>query len=178
MKKFFLALTILLTLTCTAHAADLKLVRVSDFAPKEFIDRMGNGVVYQNLRRQGKVVAFTELKSRPNFYDAQNFPGMTVSGTLFGLDGDPLPDGEVRFFVDADGRVFIVQFIGAGNEEISGMVLLMVMEALGLNEREVATLINTVSPTAEVFCANTRRRIIRQISDREGKVLTFFGAAL
>ena len=177
MKKFFLALTVLLTLTCTAHAADLKLVRVSDFTPKEFIDRMGNGVVYQTLRRQGKLIAFTHLKSRPQFYDTDNFPGMTVVGTLFGLDGDPLPDGEVRFFVDTDGRIFTVQFIGAGNEEISGMVLLMIMESLGLNESEVATLINTVSPTAEVFCANTRRRIIRQISDREGKVLTFFGAA-
>ena len=176
MKKFFCALTILFALTCTAHAADLKLVRVSDFAPKEFIDRMGNGVVYQTLRKQGKLVAFTQLKNRPQFYDTEEFSGMTVVGTLFGLDGDPLPDGEVRFFVDTNGQVFIVQFIGAGNEEISGMVLLMVMEALGLNESEVDTLINTFAPTAEVFCANTRRRIIRQISDREGKVLTFFGA--
>ena len=176
MKKFFCALTILFALTCTAHAADLKLVRVSDFTPKEFIDRMGGGVVYQTLRNQGKLVAFTALKNRPQFYDTDNFPGMTVVGTLFGLDGDPLPDGEVRFFVDPDGRVFIVQFVGAGNEEISGMVLLMVMEALGLNEREVSTLINTFSPTAEIFCANTRRRIIRQISDNDGKVLTFFGA--
>lgn len=177
MKKFFAVLTILFALTCTAQAAaDVNLVRVSDFAPKEFIDRMGNGVVYQNLRRQGKLVVFTQLKNRPQFYDTENFPGMTVLGTLFGLDGDPLPDGEVRFFVDTDGRVFVVQFFSAGNEEISGMVLLMVMEALGLNESEVDTLINSTSPTAEVFCANTSRRIIRQISDREGKVLTFFGA--
>ncbi len=177
MKKFFLALTILLALTCTAQAAEnINLVQVSDFTPKEFIDRMGNGVVYQTLRQRGKVVAFTQLKSRPQFYDAENFPGMNVWGTVFGADGDPLPDGEIRFFVDQNERVFVVQFLGMGNAEISGMVLLMVMEALGLNEREVDTLINKMSPTAEVFCKNTRRRIIRQISDREGKIITFFGA--
>ena len=177
MKKFFLALTILLALTCTAQAAEnINLVQVSDFTPKEFIDRMGNGVVYQTLRERGTVVAFTQLKSRPQFYDAENFPGMNVWGTVFGADGDPLPDGEIRFFVDQNERVFVVQFLGMGNAEISGMVLLMVMEALGLNEREVDMLINKMSPTAEVFCKNTRRRIIRQISDREGKIITFFGA--
>ena len=177
MKKFFLALTILLALTCTAQAAEnINLVQVSDFTPKEFIDRMGNGVVYQTLRKRGKVVAFTQLKSRPQFYDAENFPGMNVWGTVFGADGDPLPDGEIRFFVDQNERVFVVQFLGMGNAEISGMVLLMVMEALGLNEQEVDTLINKISPTAEVFCKNTQRRIIRQISDSEGKIITFFGA--
>lgn len=168
----------LLFLNCSANAADnINLVRVSDFNPKEFIDRMGTGVVYQTLRQRGTVVAFTQLKSRPQFYDAENFPGMNVWGTVFGADGDPLPDGEIRFFVDDGGNVFVVQFLGMGNAEISGMVLLMVMEALGLNEQEVSILINKLSPTAEVFCANTRRRIIRQISDREGKVITFFGAA-
>lgn len=137
---------------------------------------MGNGTIYQTLRNRGTVVAFTQLKSRPQFYDAENFPGMNVVGTVFGADGDPLPDGEIRFFVNEDNRVFVVQFIGTGNTEVSGMVLLMVMEALGLNEQEVDTLINKMSPTAEVFCKNTKRRIIRQISDREGKILTFFGA--
>ena len=76
---------------------------------------------------------------------------MNVWGTVFGADGDPLPDGEIRFFVDQNERVFVVQFLGMGNAEISGMVLLMVMEALGLNEQEVDTLINKISPTAEVF---------------------------
>ena len=167
----------LLFLNCSAHAADnINLVRVSDFNPKEFIDRMGTGVVYQTLRERGTVVAFTQLKSRPQFYDAENFPGMNVWGTVFGADGDPLPDGEIRFFVDDGGNVFVVQVLGMGNNEISGMVLLMVMEALGLNEQEVSILINKLSPTAEVFCANTRRRIIRQISDNEGKIITFFGA--
>lgn len=170
-------MTTLLLLTCTAQAAgNLNLVQVSDFHPKEFIDRMGNGTIYQTLRNRGTVVAFTQLKSRPQFYDAENFPGMNVVGTVFGADGDPLPDGEIRFFVNEDNRVFVVQFIGTGNTEVSGMVLLMVMEALGLNEQEVDTLINKMSPTAEVFCKNTKRRIIRQISDREGKILTFFGA--
>ena len=170
-------MTVLLLLTCTAHAAEnINLVQVSDFTPKEFIDRMGGGVVYQTFRQRGTVIAFTQLKSRPQFYDAENFPGMNVWGTVFGADGDPLPDGEIRFFVNEDERVFVVQFLGMGNPENSGMVLLMVMEALGLNEQEVATLINKVSPTAEVFCKNTHRRIIRQVSDREGKVITFFGA--
>ena len=170
-------MTVLLFLTCTAQAADVNLVQVSDFNPKEFIDRMGNGAVYQTLRTRGTVIAFTQLKSRPQFYDAENFPGMNVWGTVFGAEGDPLPDGEIRFFVNEDERVFVVQFLGMGNPENSGMVLLMVMEALGLNEQEVDTLINKISPTAEVFCRNTRRRIIRQISDREGKIITFFGAA-
>ena len=177
MKKFFLALTILLTLTCSAQAADINLVRVSDFSPKEFIDRMGNGVIYQNFRKGGTVIAFTEPKSRPQFYDAENFSGMSVLGSLFGVDGDPLPDGEIRFFVDTDNRVFVVQFWGMSGADVSGMVLLMVMEALGLNDREVAKLINATSPTAEVLCENTHRRIIRQISDREGKIITFFGAS-
>lgn len=180
MKNFFLAIiAVLFALTCSADAADnVNLVRVSDFNPKEFIDRMGTGVVYQTFRQSGKLVAFTQLKNRPQFYDAENFPGMNVVGTVFGVEGDPLPDGEVRFFVDTEGNVFVVQFISSdiGNAKTSGMVLLMVMEALGLNENEVDALINRQSPTTEVFCANTKRRIIRQISDREGRVITFFGA--
>lgn len=166
-------------LTCTVNAAEnVNLVRVSDFAPKEFIDRMGTGVVYQTLRQSGKLVAFTQLKERRQFYDPENFPGMSVVGTVFGGESDPVPDGEVRFFVDRDGMVFVVQFISSdlGDTKTSGMVLLMVMEALGLNENEVDALINRQSPTAEVFCANTQRRIIRQISDSKGRVITFFGA--
>ena len=179
MKKFFFALTILLAISSAANAAptSVNLVRVSDFNPQAFVDRMGYGVIYQNLRQEGTLVAFTDLKPRPEFSDSQNFPGMNVWGTLFGENGAPLPDGEVRFFVDPDGYVFVVEVISAGDENISGMVLLMTMEALGLNEREVSALLNTFLPTAEVWCANTGRRIIRQVADQEGKNVLFFGAA-
>ena len=179
MKKFFFALTIFLALSSAASAApsNVNLVRVSDFNPQAFVDRMGYGVIYQNLRQEGTLVAFTHLTPRPEFSDSQNFPGMNVWGTVFGEDGAPMPDGEVRFFVDPDGFVFVVQVISAGDEKISGMVLLMVMEALGLNDREVSALLNTFLPTAEVWCANTQRRIIRQVTDTAGKNVLFFGAA-
>ena len=180
MKKIFFTAMILLTLSSVASAApstDVNLVRVSDLNPQAFINRMGYGVIYESLRKEGTLVAFMNLKPRPEFSDSQNFPGMNVWGTVFGEEGAPLPDGEVRFFVDPDGYVFVVQFISVGDEKISGMVLLMMMEALGLNEREVSTLLNTFVPTAEVWCANTGRRIIRQVVDTEGKNVLFFGAA-
>ena len=56
------------------------------------------------------------------------------------------------------------------------MVLVMAMDALGLNEEEGNILLRTQTAVAETWCANAGRKIIRVVADQQGNNVLFFGA--
>ena len=179
MKKFFLLTAIfLLALGSVANAQpNYNFVRVSDLGTEAFVDRMGYGSIYQNLKQNGTVVAFTAPARHADLDDPQNFPGLSVYRSLFGIQGAQAPNGQLRFYVDPEGYVFVVQIINDGDPQLSGIVLLMTMEALGLNEQEAMPLLQTQAPSAETYCANAGRKILRLVTDQEGNVVFLFGAS-
>ena len=87
------------------------------------------------------------------------------------------PNGQLRFYVDPEGYVFVVQVINEGEPQLSGMVLLMTMEAIGLNDQEAAPLLQTQGSTAETYCANAGRKILRLVADQQGNNVLLFGAS-
>ncbi len=183
MKKFFLlTITFLLALSATAAAQpnaqpNYNFVRVSDLSAQAFVDRMGYGNIYQTLKQQGTVVAFTAPAHHSELDDPQNLPDLSVYRSLFGIQGTQAPNGQLRFYVDKQGIVCVVQVINEGDPQLSGMVLLMTMEALGLNDREAAPLIQTQGATAETFCVAANRKILRLVADQQGNNVMLFGAS-
>ena len=178
MKKFFLLTAIfLLSLTSAVSAqSNYNFVRVSDLNPQEFVDRMGYGNIYQTLKQNGTIVAFTTPAHHPELDDPQNLPHLSVYRALFGIQGTQTPNAQLRFFVDAEGYVWVVQVINEGDPQLTGMVLLMAMEALGLNDQEAAPLLQTQSANAETFCAVAGRKILRRVVDQQGNEILLFGA--
>ena len=181
MKKFFLLTAIfLLTLSAAASAqpqANYNFVRVSDLSAQAFVDRMGYGNIYQTLKQQGTVVAFTAPSRQEGLDDPQNFPGLSVYRSLFGIQGTQAPNGQIRFYVDAEGYIFVAQIINEGDPQLAGMVFLMMLEAVGLNNQEAAPLLQTQGATAETFCAAAGRKILRLVTDQQGNNLFLFGAS-
>ncbi len=179
MKKFFLLTAIcLMALASVASAQpNYNFVRVSDLGAQAFVDRMGYGNIYQNLKQNGTVVAFTAPAHHPELEDPQNFPGLNVYRSLFGIQGTQAPNGQLRFYVDSEGYVFVVQVISEGEPRLSGMVLLMTMEAIGLNDQEAAPLLQTQTAGAETYCSAAGRKIIRLVTDQQGNNVFLFGAS-
>ena len=178
MKKIFLTvLAICLMTVASVAGAQPNFVAVSDLCPQGFVDAMGNGTVYQNLRQQGTTVAFTAPSRHAELDDPQNLGGLEAYRSLFGIQGTEAPNGEIHFFVASDNSVAAVRIVNTGNPQLAGMVLVMVMEALGLNQQEMATLVQTPSQTAETYCQSAGRKIIRVVLDQQGNVVMFFGAS-
>ena len=180
MKKIFLtALAVcLLAIGSVAGAqANYNFVAVSDLCPQGFVDAMGNGSVYQNLRQQGTTVAFTAPSRHAELDDPQNLGGLEAYRSLFGIQGNEAPNGEIHFFVAPDNSVAAVRIVNTGDPQLAGMVLVMAMEALGLNQQEMQTLLNTPSQVAETYCQSAGRKILRTVLDQQGNVVMFFGAS-
>ena len=179
MKKFFMLMAIfLLALGSVASAqANYNSVRVSDLGAQAFVDRMGYGNIYQNLKQNGVTVAFTAPARQENLDDPQNFPGLSVYRSLFGIQGAPAPNGQLRFYVDPEGYVFVVQVINEGDPQLSVVVLSMTMEAIGLNEQEAVPLFQTPTPNAETYCSSAGRKILRLVTDQQGNNVLLFGAS-
>ena len=180
MKKIFLtALAIcLLTFASVAGAQpNYNFVAVSDLCPQTFVDAMGNSSVYQTLRQQGTTVAFTAPSRHAELDDPQNLSGLEAYRSLFGIQGTEAPNGEIHFFVAPDNSVYAVKLVNTGNPQLAGMVLVMAMEAIGLNQQEMQTLLNTPSQVAETYCQSAGRKILRTVLDQQGNVVMFFGAS-
>ena len=180
MKKIFLVtMTIYLLMFGSVASAETNynFVPVSDLGTQAFVDRMGNGSVYQAMTQKGTLVAFTAPARHAELDDNENFPGMSVYRSLFGIKDTQTPNGEIRFYTDSDGKIFIIQFINSGEPQLSGVVLLMAMEAIGLTDQEALPLLQTPSATAETFCANAGRKILRLIADQQGNTVFLFGAS-
>ncbi len=180
MKKIFMATLVICLLifgaTVNAQQPNYNFMRVSDLGAQAFVDRMGYGNIYQNLKQNGTVVAFTAPARHEDLDDPQNFPGLSVYRSLFGIQGTHAPNGQLRFYVDPENCVYVVQIINEGDPQLSGMVLLMTMEALGLNDQEAAPLLQTQGAAAETYCANAGRKIIRLVTDQQGNNVMLFGA--
>ena len=179
MKKLFLAvLTLCLMIGGAANAQEpnYNFVRVSDYDAPAFVERMVKGALYQHLAQNGTVIAFVSPVRREDLDDPQNFQGLVVYKSDFGIKDAPNPDGHIRFYVDPEGHAFGVQLISEGNPEVSGMVLVMAMDALGLNEEEGNILLRTQTAVAETWCANAGRKIIRVVADQQGNNVLLFGA--
>ena len=180
MRKIFmaaLAICLMMFSSVVSAQTNYNFVRVSDLGAQPFVDRMGYGNIYQTMKQNGTVVAFTAPAHHAELDDPQNFPGLSVYRSLFGIQGTQAPNGQLRFYVDSEGYVFVVQVINEGDPQLSGMVLLMTMEALGLNDQEAAPLLQTQAPTAETYCANAGRKILRLVTDQQGNNVMLFGAS-
>ena len=186
MKKIFLTvLTLCLMIGGVASAQEnaqanaqtnYNFVRVSDFDPQAYVERMVKSALYQHLAQNGTVVAFVSPVRREDLDDPQNFQGLVVYKSDFGIKDAPNPEGHIRFYVDPEGHVFVVQLINEGNPQVSGMVLVMALDALGLNEQEGNVLLQTQTVVAETWCANAGRKILRVVADQEGNNVLLFGA--
>ena len=178
-KVFALTAAIFLLMFASVAAAqtNYNFMRVSDLGAQAFVDRMGYGNIYQTMKQNGTVMAFTAPSRQEGLDDPQNFPGLSVYRSLFGIQGTQAPNGQIRFYVDPEGYVFVLQVINEGDPQLSGMVLLMTMEALGLNDQEAAPLIQTPTPNAETYCANAGRKILRLVTDQGGNNVMLFGAS-
>lgn len=180
MRKVFAltaAIFLLMFASVAAAQANYNFMRVSDLGAQAFVDRMGYGNIYQTMKQNGTVVAFTAPSRQEGLDDPQNFPGLSVYRSLFGIQGTQAPNGQIRFYVDLEGYVFVLQVINEGEPQLSGMVLLMTMEALGLNDQEAAPLIQTPTSNAETYCANAGRKILRLVTDQAGNNVMLFGAS-
>ena len=180
MRKIFLltaAICLLMLGSVASAQTDYNFVRVTDLGTQAFVDKMGYGNIYQTMKQNGTVVAFTAPAEHTELNDPQNFPGLNVHRSLFGIQGTQTPNGQLRFYVDPEGSIFIVQVINEGDPQLSGMVLLMAMEAIGLNDQEAAPLLQTQGATAETYCANAGRKILRLITDQQGNSVMLFGAS-
>ena len=179
MKKFFLLTAIFfLSLTSAVSAqSDYNFVRVSDLNAQEFVDTMKHGNIYKTLKQNETTVAFTTPAHHPELDDTQNLPDLSVYRALFGIQGTQTPNGQLLFYVDAEGYVWVVQVINQGDAQLSGVVLLMAMEAIGLNDQEAAPLLQAQTPNAETFCSVAGRKILRVVADRQGNKIMLFGAS-
>ena len=179
MKKILLltAAIFLLMFSAASAQTNYNFVRVADVGTQAFVDRMGYGNIYQNLKQNGTVVAFTAPARHEELDDTQNFPGLSVYRSLFGIQGTQAPNGQIRFYTDPEGAIFIIQVINEGDPQLSGAVLLMILESIGLNDQEAAPLFQTPTPTAETYCAAAGRKIIRLVTDQEGNNVMFFAAS-
>lgn len=179
MKRLLLlaALCLLAFSSMASAQPNYNFVRVSDLGAQAFVDQMGYGNIYQQLKQNGTVVAFTAPARHAELDDPQNFPGFSVYRSLFGIQGTQTPNGQLRFYVDPEGYVFVVQVINEGDPQLAGMVLLMTMEAIGLVDQEAAPLLQTPAPSAETYCANASRKIIRLVTDQVGNNVFLFGAS-
>ena len=177
MKKllFVLAsvLTMMFSVTCFA---DYNFVRVSDYGASAFVERMVQSNMYKQMVANGALVAFVSPVHRPNQHD-QGFEGLSVYASAFGIKDSPNPEGEIVFYVDQQGYVMAMRAVGTGNPQITAPVLIMLLEALGVNEQERNTLLRTQSPTADVWCTGTNRRLIRVVTDNVGNNIVFFAAS-
>ncbi|MBR1647251.1 MAG: hypothetical protein IJ685_10815 [Selenomonadaceae bacterium] len=154
-------------------------VQVTDYGAQLFVEKMTACRTYQQLKQSGNLVAFVSPVRRQDLDDTQNFPGMSVYKSDFGIKGAPNSDGQIRFYVSPDGYVFIVQVINenANNPQVSQAVLLMTLETLGLSDPEGNTLLQTPTPVAETWCQSAGRKIIRVVTDQTGNNILFFGAS-
>ena len=178
MKKIFLtALAVCLMAIGSVAGAQPNFVAVSDLCPQGFVDAMGNGTVYQTLRQQGTTVAFTAPSRHAELDDPQNLSGLEAYRSLFGIQGTETPNGEIHFFVAPDNSIYAVRLVNTGDPQLAGMVLVMAMEALGLNQQEMQTLFNAQLQTAETYCQSAGRKILRTVLDQQGNVVMFFGAS-
>ena len=176
-RLLLLAALCLLALSSMASAQpNYNFMRVSDLGAQAFVDKMGYGNVYQMMKQNGNVVAFTAPSRQTGLDDPQNFPGLSVYRTLFGIQGTNKPNGQIHFYVDGEGYVFVVRVINEGDPQLSGAVLLMTMEAIGLNDQEAAPLFQTQGVAAETFCAAANRKILRLVADQQGNNVLLFGA--
>ncbi len=177
MRKIFLTVFCLLAISGVASAqANYNFVRVSDYDAQGFVERMVKSAVYQNLAQNGTVIAFVSPVRREDLDDPQNFQGLVVYKSDFGIKDAPNPEGHIRFYVDPEGHVFVARLISEGNPQVSGMVLVMALDALGLNEQEGNTLLQPQLQVAETWCANAGRKIIRVVADQQGNNVLLFGA--
>lgn len=183
MKKIFLtALTIcLLAVGGVAYAqqTNYNFVRVTDNGAQGFVEKMTACRTYQQLKQNGYLVAFVSPVRRADLDDQQNFAGLSVYKSDFGIKGAPNSEGQIRFYVDPEGYAFVIQVINENttNPQVSSAVLLMTLETLGLSDLERNVLLQTPSPVAETWCVNTGRRIIRRVADQNGNNVYFFGAS-
>ena len=180
MKKFFLmtaAIFLLMFGAANAQQPNYNFIPVTDLQAQAFVDKMGYGNIYQNLKQSGTVVAFTAPARHADLDDKENFPGMSVYRSLFGIQGTQAPNGQIRFYTDDNGAVYIVQIINDGDAQLSGTVLVMAMEAIGLNDQEVVPLFQTQGAVAETYCAAAGRKIIRLVTDQQGNNVMLFGAS-
>ena len=179
-KKFFLlttAICLLMFGSVVSAQTNYNFMRVSDLGAQAFVDRMGYGNIYQTMKQNGMLVAFTAPDRHTELDDPQNFPTMSVYRSLFGIQGSHAPNGQIRFYVDPEGYVFLVQVINEGDPQLSYMVLLMTMEAIGLNDQEAAPLLQTQGVNAETYCANAGRKILRHVVDQQGNNVMLAGAS-
>ena len=177
MKRLLFIFAAMLTMTFSATCfAEYNFVRVSDYGASAFVERMVQSNMYKQMVANGALVAFVSPVYRPNQHD-QGFEGLSVYASAFGIKGSSNPDGEIVFYVDQQGYIMAMRAIGTGNPQITAPVLIMLLEALGVNEQEGNTLLRTQSPTAEVWCTVTNRRLIRIVTDNMGNNIVFFAAS-
>ena len=179
MKKIFMLTAIFLLTLCSSASAqqDYNFMHVSDLGAQAFVDKMGNGNIYQTMKQNGNVVAFTAPNHHPELEDPEKFSGLNVFVSVFGIQGSQTPNGQLVFYVDPEGHVFAVRVINEGNPQLSYVVLLMTMEAIGLNDQEAAPLLQTQAQTAETFCAAANRKILRTVADQQGNNVVLIGLA-
>ena len=177
MKKFVFILTAFLIFTLISNvSAEYNFVRVSDYGAARFVERMVQSNMYKKVVQSGSVIAFVSPVHRPNQHD-QGFEGLAVYASAFGIKGASNPDGEVVFYTDPQGYIYSVRVGCSGNPQVGYAVLVMTLEALGVNEQEGNVLLQTQGPKAEVWCSGTNRRLIRLVMDNNGNNIAFFAAS-
>ena len=182
MKKIFLtALAICLMAIGSVAGAQqpYNFVRVSDLGAQAFVEKMTACRTYRQLKQSGNLVAFVSPVRRQDLDDHENLDGLSVYKSDFGIKGAPNSDGQIRFYVDPEGYVFVIQVINENNTnpQLSYAVLIMTLETLGLSDPEGNILLQTPSPVAETYCQNAGRKIIRRVADQAGNNIYLFGAS-
>ena len=179
MKKYFFTViaTLIIALTNTNNAhAEYNFVRVSDYGAAKFVERMVQSNMYKRVVQSGSVIAFVSPVHRPDQHD-QGFEGLAVYASAFGIKDSPNPDGEVIFYTDQQGYIYSIRVGCSGNPQVGYAVLVMTLEALGVNEQEGNVLLQTQGPKAEVWCSGTNRRLLRLVMDNNGNNIAFFAAS-
>ena len=177
MKKPVIMFIVLLTLTFAATcSAEYNFVRVSDYGASRFVERMVQSSMYKRVVQSGSVIAFVSPVHRPNQHD-QGFEGLAVYASAFGIKDASNPDGVVLFYTDPQGYIYSVRVSCTGNPQVGYAVLVMTLEALGVNEQEGNILLQTQGPKAEVWCSGTNRRLLRLVMDNNGNNIAFFAAS-
>ena len=149
--------------------------RVSDLTANEFVYRMSGSEFYSEAVEMGMNIRFTQPARRTELDDPQNFPNMKAATVNFGAKDSETFDGEICFFLDNDGRVSVIRLTNISNPDVSGVVLFMTFEALGLNRLEIAELVkDDASPDDSVWCAAAKRKICRRFVDSAGNIIFLF----
>lgn len=178
MKKIFLltAAICLLALGGVANAQlSQNLGRVSDLHANEFVYRMSGSEFYSEAVEMGMNIRFTQPVRRTELDDPQDFPNMKASTVNFGAKDSETFDGEICFFCDAEGKVSVIRLTNISNPDVSGVVLFMAFEALGLNRLEIAELVrDDATPDDSVWCAAAKRKICRSFVDSAGNIIFLF----